>query len=185
MPEMDGLEATEQIYREWSHPPKIIAMTASATSEDRANCLAAGMDDYLTKPIQIRELMRVLSNQRSNNPTAPLIALENVLQLASGSIEFVSELIDCFLDDTTKLFDSMRNALVENDLKSLQRYAHTLQSSSATFGATQLQHISAELETMIVRSQLSEVPTQISKLEAEYQQVKFALQAEQSKLITA
>ncbi|BAU14813.1 multi-sensor hybrid histidine kinase [Leptolyngbya sp. NIES-3755] len=183
MPEMDGLEATEQIHRAWLQHPSIVAMTASATPEDRAQCLAVGMEDYLTKPIQIDQLMRVLSNVRSQNST-PLqqIALENVLDLAGGSTEFVSELIDCFIEDTPKLLTSMQDAVAQQDFKSLQRLAHTLQSSSATFGAKALQTLSTELETMMMRSQFSQAPDQIAKLEAEYQQVKLALQAEQFKL---
>ena len=62
MPEMDGLTATQQICQQWSSEtrPKIIALTANAMQGDREKCLAAGMDDYITKPIQVQELVRVL-----------------------------------------------------------------------------------------------------------------------------
>ena len=58
MPEMDGLEATRRIRERWpqSERPKIIAMTANAMEEDRKRCLDAGMDDYLSKPVQARQL---------------------------------------------------------------------------------------------------------------------------------
>jgi CheY-like chemotaxis protein len=63
MPEMDGLEATRTIHWEWARPqrPRIIAMTANAMKEDRAACLAAGMDDYLSKPIRVEELVSALN----------------------------------------------------------------------------------------------------------------------------
>ena len=63
MPEMDGLEATRFIAREWPHQqrPRIIAMTANAMKEDREVCLAAGMDDYVSKPIRVETLVRALS----------------------------------------------------------------------------------------------------------------------------
>ncbi|MCP4544543.1 MAG: GAF domain-containing protein [Chloroflexi bacterium] len=67
MPEMDGLEATRTICREWPRQqrPRIIAMTANAMKEDRDICLAAGMDDYISKPIQVEELVNALNECRS------------------------------------------------------------------------------------------------------------------------
>jgi PAS domain S-box-containing protein len=66
MPEMDGLEATRAIYREWprAQRPRIIAMTANVMKEDREACLAAGMDDYIGKPIRVQELVSVLRRCR-------------------------------------------------------------------------------------------------------------------------
>jgi CheY-like chemotaxis protein len=66
MPEMDGLEATRRIRHEVAPEaqPRIVAMTASAMQEDRERCLAAGMDDYISKPIYVEELVRALSQCR-------------------------------------------------------------------------------------------------------------------------
>jgi CheY-like chemotaxis protein len=62
MPEMDGLEASRQINRRWGiqERPRIVAMTANAMQGDRELCLAAGMDDYLTKPIRLNDLVAAL-----------------------------------------------------------------------------------------------------------------------------
>ena len=72
MPEMDGLEATRAICARWpaGGRPRIVAMTANALAEDREACLAAGMDDYLSKPIRVEELIAALSRSRpvSNQP---------------------------------------------------------------------------------------------------------------------
>jgi CheY-like chemotaxis protein len=71
MPEMDGLEATRRIRRlspdrlSADRQPRIIAMTAGAMQEDRDICLAAGMDDYVSKPVRVEELVRALKKCRA------------------------------------------------------------------------------------------------------------------------
>ena len=64
MPEMDGLEASRRITRTWppGERPRIVAMTANAMQGDREECLAAGMDDYVTKPIRVDALVQALAN---------------------------------------------------------------------------------------------------------------------------
>jgi CheY-like chemotaxis protein len=67
MPEMDGLEATRRIVAQSNERPRIIAMTANATQDDRALCLAAGMDDYIAKPIRVDELVNALVRAGNRN----------------------------------------------------------------------------------------------------------------------
>jgi CheY-like chemotaxis protein len=64
MPEMDGLEATRRIVAKWKpgERPRIVAMTANAMQGDREECLAAGMDDYVTKPIRVDALVAALTS---------------------------------------------------------------------------------------------------------------------------
>ncbi len=64
MPEMDGLEASRRIVQRWPNGqrPRIVAMTANAMAGDREECLAAGMNDYVTKPIRVDQLIEALNN---------------------------------------------------------------------------------------------------------------------------
>src|SRR5205814_4841143 len=84
MPEMDGLEASRAIHESWpaEQRPRIVAMTANAMQGDRAECLAAGMDDYLTKPIQVKALQEALeaAGLGVKRRTAPLRSVTAQLQ---------------------------------------------------------------------------------------------------------
>ena len=117
MPEMDGLEATRQIAARWPADarPRIIAMTANAMQGDREICLAAGMDDYLTKPIRVERLVEALyRSQPRKEPmlTAPAIdsATFAALRDTTGA-EFVRELVDTFLDEAPRMLADLREAL--------------------------------------------------------------------------
>jgi CheY-like chemotaxis protein len=66
MPEMDGLEATRFIRQNMEHQPVIVAMTANAMAEDRDECLQAGMNDYLSKPLKLQEIMNALERWEPN-----------------------------------------------------------------------------------------------------------------------
>lgn len=92
MPEMDGLEAARQICERWARTrrPRIIAMTASAMQGDREACLAAGMDDYVSKPIRVPDLVEALNKcrmrQPEETPTEPGVSDENIInELATNT----------------------------------------------------------------------------------------------------
>jgi CheY-like chemotaxis protein len=172
MPEMDGLEATRLILDEWppERRPRIVAMTANVMKEDREACLAAGMDDYLAKPIRIPELVAALSRCRPLGGEAasgpedaghpdPAIgddavaqldpaALDNVRALAGGDGAFLAELIDTFLADAPQLLAQMGQAVEAGDAATLRRAAHSLKSNSAEFGAGTLADLCRELEAI-------------------------------------
>jgi CheY-like chemotaxis protein len=166
MPEIDGLEATRLILDEWppERRPRIVAMTANMMKEDREACLAAGMDDYLAKPIRVEELVAALNrcqplvggpaegpgDAARSDPSARLnqAALDNVRALAGGDMAFVAELIDTFLADVPQLLAQMRRAVEAGDAATLRRAAHSLKSNSAEFGAGALADLCRELEAM-------------------------------------
>jgi PAS domain S-box-containing protein len=197
MPEMDGLTAAKHIQQEWApfQRPAIIALTASTMWEQRERCLASGINDYLTKPIRISELVEALKkcpqldipNHESNTYSCiDSKALQEILDMANfnstiDAKEFVVETIDLYLDDAPKLLQRIMVAHSQNNLKELQRLTHTLSSTSATLGANQLGQLCACVEEMVAHDTLTGIEEKLSQIEAEYQQVQTALESERQK----
>jgi len=193
MPKMDGLTATRQIVKEFGTEirPRIIAMTANAMQEDKAECLAAGMNDYISKPIQVEELTQALQKapkpQISYTLTFPtqhstainFQKLKSLKKMIGENAEnIVAELIKCYIDDSVKLVEEMASAIESDDVIALRKAAHTLKSSSATLGATTLAQHSKELETMRTDGNVSEILYKVEQIKLEFSRVKAALQAE-------
>jgi len=194
MPEMDGLEASRRICREWSlgQRPRIIAMTANAMEGDREECLAAGMDNYLSKPIKIDALVKALQQcppycqppspeQHLESSALPAVD-ERVLQelqamLGDNGAALVRELIDCYLEESPKLLQAMSAALSQVNSAALRQAAHTLKSSSADQGAKILAALCQELEDLGRVGILTEAAAKVVQVETEYERVKAALRA--------
>ncbi|WP_228060420.1 MULTISPECIES: hybrid sensor histidine kinase/response regulator [unclassified Coleofasciculus] len=195
MPEMDGLTATRQVCTQWcaSERPRIIAMTANAMQGDREECLEAGMDDYISKPIRIEVLKSALSQCKSPLVSKGEGALNTVhhsidLQelkdrVGDGSDEFVIEIIDSYLAETPELLRSLQTAIEQDDARLLQRTAHSLKSSSALLQAHTLAQLSWELEAMGKASSMGDAVVIVSQVVEEYQRVEVALQLERQSLL--
>jgi DNA-binding response OmpR family regulator len=160
MPEMDGLEATRAIIERWNGDrPRIVAMTAEAMAGDRERCLAAGMDDYITKPIRTEELIAAIertprrgsgglpsTDGGTGNGVIDTTVLVRLAEGTGGDASFVSELIDQFVADAPGLVEAARTGLANGDAQEIRRAAHTLKSNAATFGAQRLTDSSKALE---------------------------------------
>jgi PAS domain S-box-containing protein len=155
MPEMDGLEATRQIRRmaPVEPRPRIIAVTAKALQGERELCLQAGMDDYLTKPIRLHELIEALRRDEGSTevPAAPAVDPDVlgrfIASLGARGAESAVTLIDTFLEHAAAQLASLRQAVQLHEVDDARREAHTLKSNSAAFGATALEAMCRELES--------------------------------------
>jgi signal transduction histidine kinase/ligand-binding sensor domain-containing protein/DNA-binding response OmpR family regulator len=162
MPVMDGLETTRAIRereeKTGEHLP-IVAMTAHAMKGDRERCLSAGMDDYVSKPIQTAELLRTLrraaskkaaADSRDHGQAASTSAhpLDVALQRLEGDKEVLAEIVSLFLADTPQLFEEAREALSLGDAASLAQAAHKLKGSVAYFDAGPAAAAASKLEVL-------------------------------------
>ncbi|MEP7307541.1 MAG: response regulator [Acidobacteriota bacterium] len=158
MPEMSGLEATRAIraleQRLGGHVP-IVAMTAHAMRGDRERCLAAGMDDYLTKPIDPQQLYTVLEQvspgsavaEEATRPVSGSI-YETVLARVGGDVQFLSEISVLFTEDLPRHLAAIQRALETGDGEGLQRAAHVLKGAAANFEAAAVVDVTRTLEEM-------------------------------------
>ncbi|MDX2034407.1 MAG: response regulator [Blastocatellia bacterium] len=158
MPEVSGFEACDRI-REWEratggHLP-IVALTAYAMKGDRERCLAAGMDSYLSKPIQSKELFNVIeefypvaaeaasdaiASDFAADPaltSAPVEVFDRAIieELTEGSPEMLTELISLFTEDSVRLLEEARRVLTAGQSRELYAIAHTLKGAASNFGA--------------------------------------------------
>jgi signal transduction histidine kinase/CheY-like chemotaxis protein/HPt (histidine-containing phosphotransfer) domain-containing protein len=196
MPEMDGLEASRRIHeRLASRRPHIIAATANAMQDERERCLAAGMDDYLSKPIRLEALAAALrragTRRRSRKrhvpaatvPDAPRAEHEVLDRSALERLRTTfgetatSELVEAFLAEVPKQIELLRVAIDHGNADELRRAAHTLKSQAATFGATRLSELSRTLEATGKEGSLDTAREVLARVAAEWEQVRSALQA--------
>jgi CheY-like chemotaxis protein/HPt (histidine-containing phosphotransfer) domain-containing protein len=190
MPEMDGVEATARILERWpdGKRPRIVAMTAEAMHGDREGFLAAGMDDYVAKPIRTHDLVAAIKRTPSRaRPYTPEPAageafpaldptvLARLTESMGGDEAFVAELVDRFVADSPGLVAAARRGLESGDAPEVRRAAHTLKSNAATFGAYGLADHSRTLEEAAKAGALERAPAQLEAIEAELGRVHAAL----------
>jgi CheY-like chemotaxis protein len=183
MPEMDGLEATRRI-REGSpgaSRPRIVAVTANAMQGDREMCLAAGVDDYISKPIRLAELTRALARcPAPPEPSEPPVnwLAEEVLDptsvarlietLGSKGPALVTQLLAIFFEETPTLLASLRRALDAGEADEARRAAHSLKSNAAALGALRLSSACREVESRTAAGDLTAAVALLPDVEREH-----------------
>ena len=154
MPGLDGLQATTRIREKervtGGHVP-IAAMTSQAFESDRLRCLASGMDAYVTKPVHVPALLKMIESVGAGGNCmntelvgegasvgAQLRQLDESLALSrvGGDVDLLKEVIELFLDDYPSTLEKIKSAVAASDASALEHSAHSLKGSVSTFGAS-------------------------------------------------
>ncbi len=188
MPILDGYKASAQI-REFTtsdrnHNIPIIAMTASAMSGDKEKCLSSGMNDYMTKPVELAIVQQKLQQwlpkkyktleskkqQPKKSDNATLFDFNALNSRLSGNHKLVVKVCKKFINSSNKNLQNLSHCLENKDLETLQELTHQIKGASATAGCTLLFHHSEKLENSIKNNDFSEISLNLNKLNKCYQE---------------
>ncbi len=169
MPQMDGLEATASIRKQEQgtarHVP-ILALTAHALRGDKARCLAAGMDGYLSKPLRVAELCAAVEGAGSESPDAAsdsrtprtpgiVLSVDRLLPSFGGDVEILERIASVYLERTPELMDAIRTALLAEDTAALAKAAHRLKGSIVLFD---VREATAAVSRLIETAKAADLP---------------------------
>ncbi len=203
MPVMDGLEATVQIRgRERQQgvvrPTPIIAMTANAMESDRDRCLAVGMNDYISKPINAPELQALLQQYADHPASGKVDAAVPVLSTAApkpawpsaafdyaaGLKQMDQEVLDiiaqAFLDQWPIDIEKIRSALQQGEMQTLLHTAHALKGTTAMFGAAPASALAARMESAAAAGNAAAIAPLLEPFVQETQKLLAAITAMQN-----
>jgi two-component system, sensor histidine kinase and response regulator len=198
MPHLDGFETTAEIRAREARSPgsrriPIVAVTANALTGDRERCLAAGMDDYVCKPIRAEDLTAVLARWLPRVVTVPAPAkpvregdadaidwkvLDGIRSLQRpGAESLLDRIVGLYLGGTPALLAQLHKAVTSGDADGARVAAHTLKSSSANVGALRVASVCKELEMLGRSGSLEGAVEMAAALDAEFARAKTALDA--------
>jgi CheY-like chemotaxis protein len=185
MPEMDGLSAAAAIRKREQPLGRhvlIIATTARALPEDRGRCLAAGMDGYVSKPIDARQLFDLIDTLLAESPATEGVAEhlvfdeQQALATMDHDRQMLCELAALFLEECPRLLGGVRAAVEAQDAARLERAAHALKSSASTFFAREVLDSAERLEGFGRQATLQDAAARCAQLEAQLDELCAALQ---------
>lgn len=185
MPILDGYEVTRLLrQREGENAHTVVVGFGSApikgvpgkyTEEERKKCLNAGMDDYLTKPFTIEELVQVLHKwlpHKFSEKKSGLINLLRLAEISGGDPDFEIELLESYLEQTERDLRDLKKALSQADAKCVEQLAHQIKGSSANVGIEDMVYISKILQENAKCHQLKMADYLIGKLNIILQNLK-------------
>ncbi|MCP4786692.1 MAG: response regulator [Fuerstiella sp.] len=189
MPVLDGFAATRRIRELESESGQripIIAMTARAMKGDRERCLAAGMDDYVSKPFCKPELYRAIKEQTDGQhqdycPTeqdadqtdrqesddssaTDVIDWTSALKNVDGDRDLLNELMPISLQESKQLIEQLNEATTVEDARTAERLAHTIKGSAQTIGATETRNAAAAIEASAAQGDFNTLRQQMPRL---------------------
>jgi len=190
MPEMDGLQAAaaiRQLEQATGRPhTPIVALTAYAAREDQQKCLAAGMDDYLAKPVKPACLLSMLMRHCATGsavppPSAapklppaegeelqPVYARDELVERLGGAEALIPRFIGLFRNGVQKNLEQLQQAIADNDSDAVRVQAHTIKGSCANIGALRMHETAAVLETAAKAGDISDAAAGLAKLRRQY-----------------
>ncbi len=191
MPVMNGYEATRKIRRlegEKKHTP-IVAMTANALKGDRKKCIDAGMDDYISKPVDNYVLLDILVKYLDNlGPSTEniteqairpviieqedLVKIERLQKIANGDLAFERDLIDSFILESEKYIQTIEVLIKDKNAEKIMKEAHTLKGFSSNMGAGRMCDAASQLEKIGDSGELDEASEVFIRLKNEFEQAK-------------
>jgi len=202
MPGMDGYDASRRIRSDEAPDQRtpIVALTAGASNGDRERCLAAGMDDYITKPVRPETLAAVLRrwtvpvrHERGSEDFAAMAAItptrdsarnvidpdrwEMLCHMAAGDDELLATLVASFLGEAPARLEGLAAATAAGDAEQLRQLSHALRGSSATMGADNLAQLCGELEHAACDGVPASSAVMVDAIAAEMELVRVALEA--------
>jgi len=176
MPVMDGLTATRRIREAEAGQGRgsrlpIIALSANVMSEDREQCMAAGMDAYLAKPLEPRRLADCLGRYLNANSAPGDIDLQALRELTGGDADFERELVATFVSSGDRCLAEIVAALKVRDWETIGKRAHSLKGASANMHAHPLSAAASDLENAARGNSLQEIDGLVNQVRERLQAV--------------